>query len=54
MECDAKYCSFEGNCYSDGSEMCGGEIGFANCWVCVNGALEYRPRFLTENYPERL
>ena len=54
MACETNYCSFGGNCYSEGSEICGEELGFANCWVCVGGELEYSPRLLTPNYPERL
>ena len=54
MECERKSCSFAGQCYTEGSEVCGGEIDFGNCWVCVDGNLEYKPRLITPNYPERL
>jgi hypothetical protein len=47
-------CSIFGQRYSDGSEICTDELGYANCWVCSGGELEYRPYQLTENYPERL
>lgn len=54
MGCDTSYCSFVGQCYADGMEVCGEEITFGNCWVCDGGELEYKPTLLTENYPERL
>jgi hypothetical protein len=54
MKCDERSCSFEGNCYSEGSEVCGAEIDFGHCWVCKGGELEYSPRLVSRNYPERL
>ena len=54
MACESNHCSFAGQCYSDGAEICGEEISFGNCWVCAGGQLEYRPYLITENYPERL
>lgn len=54
MESESKCCSFVGRCYADGSEVCGNEVGFGNCWVCVGGEMEYRPYTISANYPERL
>lgn len=54
MKCESSSCSFAGNCYSEGSEVCSGETSFGNCWVCRGGELEYSPRMITQNYPERL
>ncbi|MFZ2445384.1 MAG: hypothetical protein WAW37_03425 [Syntrophobacteraceae bacterium] len=51
MDCDGTKCTFVGQCYSDGSEVCDKEIEFANCWVCSKGDLDYRPRFISPNYP---
>lgn len=51
MECDKNKCSFAGQCYPEGAEVCGEEIGFANCWVCKGGELDYRPRLISPNYP---
>ncbi len=54
MAQEKKSCSYVGQRYADGSEVCGEEIGFGNCWVCADGELEYTPHMLTANYPERL
>ncbi len=54
MACATEYCSFVGLCYSEGSEICGPEIDFANCWRCNGGTLEYSPYVISPNYPERL
>ncbi|MDY0040120.1 MAG: hypothetical protein RBS57_07380 [Desulforhabdus sp.] len=54
MDCDKNKCSFAGQCYSDNTEVCGKEVEFANCWVCEDGELEYRPHFISPNYPELL
>lgn len=54
MAAENQSCSFQGQRYSSGVEICGDEISFGNCWVCEEGELEYRPHFVTANYPERL
>ncbi len=55
MDCLEDTCSFAGNCYSEGLEICQDEYDFASCWKCDGGRLEYTPRFLSPNYPpERL
>lgn len=54
MAVESNSCSFHGQRYPDGMEICDDEMSFGNCWVCAGGELEYQPHFITANYPERL